>query len=137
MNRDLISHIGIAVADLSSAIQRYQLLIGKEPDHVTEVADQKVTVAMFAGQSAGSSKIELVAPTSPDSPVMSFLQKKGEGLHHLCISVDDIEAALVRLRSAGVRLIDETPRVGAQGNKIAFVHPSDMHGVLIELEQKV
>lgn len=136
MNRDLISHVGIAVANLDAAIERFQLLIGKEPDHVTEVADQKVNVAMFAGTSEGSSRIELVAPTTPDSSVASFLDKKGEGLHHLCIYVDDIESTLAQLKSVGVKLIDETPRVGADGNKIAFVHPSDMHGVLIELEQK-
>lgn len=136
MNRDLISHVGIAVADLDAAIERFQLLIGKGPDHVTEVADQKVSVAMFAGTSEGSSRIELVAPSTPDSSVAAFLQKRGEGLHHLCIYVDDIESTLAHLKSAGVKLIDETPRVGADGNKIAFVHPSDMHGVLIELEQK-
>lgn len=136
MDRDLISHVGIAVSDLDAAIKRFQLLIGKAPDHVAEVADQKVSVAMFAGESDGSSRIELVAPTSQDSAVASFLQKKGEGLHHLCIYVDDIEASLAQLKSAGVRLIDETPRTGAEGNKIAFVHPSDMHGVLIELEEK-
>lgn len=136
MNRDLISHVGIAVADLDAAVERFQLLIGKEPDHVTEVADQKVNVAMFAGESEGSSRIELVAPSTPDSSVATFLQKKGEGLHHLCIYVDDIKATLAELKSAGVKLIDETPRIGAEGNPIAFVHPSDMHGVLIELEQR-
>jgi methylmalonyl-CoA/ethylmalonyl-CoA epimerase len=136
MNRSLISHVGIAVVDFDAAIERFQLLIGKEPDHVTEVDDQKVKVAMFAGESEDSSRIELVAPTTPDSPVAAFLQKKGEGLHHLCIYVDDIEATLARLKSAGMRLIDEIPRTGAEGNLIAFVHPSDMNGVLIELEQK-
>ena len=136
MNRDLISHVGIAVADLDAAVERFQLLIGKEPDHVTEVADQKVNVAMFTGESEGSTRIELVAPTTADSSVATFLQKKGEGLHHLCIYVDDIKATLAELKSSGVRLIDETPRIGAEGNKIAFVHPSDMHGVLIELEQR-
>ena len=136
MNRDLISHVGIAVADLDAAVERFQLLIGKAPDHVAEVSDQKVTVAMFADTAERSSRIELVAPSTADSSVASFLDKKGEGLHHLCIYVDDIEASLARLKSAGVKLIDETPRVGVDGNKIAFVHPSDMHGVLIELEQR-
>ncbi len=136
MTDHLISHIGIAVADLDEAIARFRLLTGRDPDHIAEVADQKVKVAMFAGNAEGASRIELVAPVSQDSPVDGFLNKKGEGLHHLCIYVDDLEATLKRLKAGGVRLIDESPRIGAEGNRIAFVHPTSTNGVLIELEEK-
>ena len=79
----------------------------------------------------------MVAPTSPESPVAGFIKKRGEGLHHICVYVDDIKQTLADLKKAGIKLIDESPRVGAEGNLIAFVHPSSMNGVLIELEQKV
>jgi methylmalonyl-CoA/ethylmalonyl-CoA epimerase len=132
----LISHLGIAVANLDAAIERFQLISGK-PDKIVEVADQKVRVAMFGGVPEGSAtRIELVAPTSDDSSVAVFLEKRGEGLHHVCVYVDDLEKTLTELQAAGVKLIDDAPRVGADGNLIAFVHPSDMHGVLIELEER-
>ncbi len=136
----MISHIGIAVANLEEAIERYRVMTGCDSPHVVEVADQKVRVAIFSdpaatGEHAGT-RIELLTPTSPDSPISGFLERKGEGLHHLCIYVDDIEKKLAELKAAGVRLIDETPRVGAEGNRIAFVHPKGTGGVLTELEER-
>ncbi len=137
MSRELISHIGIAVADLTAAIERFRLITGSKPDKITEVFDQKVRVAMFADSPQGSSaRIELVAPSTPDSPVAAFLDKRGEGLHHVCVYVDDIKKTLAELKAAGVKLIDESPRAGTEGRLIAFVHPSSMHGVLIELEER-
>lgn len=139
MSRPLISHIGIAVADLDQAIGRYRTMTGQEEPVIEEVADQKVRVAIFSGsgghESEPGSRIELVAATAPDSPIASFIARKGEGLHHICIYVEDIEQKLSELKAAGVKLIDETPRIGAEGSKVAFVHPSDMNGVLIELEE--
>ena len=135
----LISHIGIAVADLDEAISRFRLLTGKAESSVIEVADQKVRVAFFGSSddhSSGGGAIELIAATSPSSPVARFVEKRGEGLHHVCIYVDDISAKLEELRQAGVKLIDEEPKIGAEGNKVAFVHPSGFNGVLIELEER-
>lgn len=133
----LISHIGVAVADLDRAVEQYTLITGAPPVLTTDVPDQKVTVAMFAaGGSHAGGRIELVAPTSPDSPIAKFIAGRGEGLHHICIYVSDIEARLEAMKAEGCRLIDETPRVGAEGNRIAFVHPASGHGVLIELEEK-
>jgi methylmalonyl-CoA epimerase len=138
MSRPLISHIGIAVADLQQAIGRYRTMIGQQEPVIEEVADQKVKVALFntpvPNESTVGGRIELVAATTPDSPIASFIARRGEGLHHICIYVEDIEQKLSELKAAGIRLIDETPRIGAEGSKIAFVHPSDMNGVLIELE---
>jgi methylmalonyl-CoA epimerase len=136
----LVSHVSIAVSDLEESIARLRLITGKEPHIVKEVADQQVKVAIFSaspeGGSAGSS-IELVSPTSEDSPVSGFIAKRGEGLHHLCIYVDDLGKKIEELREAGVRLIDETPRIGAEGKKIAFVHPQSANGVLVELQEKI
>jgi methylmalonyl-CoA/ethylmalonyl-CoA epimerase len=139
MSRPLISHIGIAVADLDQAIRRYRMITGQQEPVIVEVADQKVRVAIFSGSGGHENelggRIELVTTTAPDSPIASFIAKKGEGLHHICIYVEDIEQKLSELKAAGVRLIDEIPRIGAEGSKIAFVHPSNMNGVLIELEE--
>jgi len=136
MSRQLISHIGIAVSDLEAAVERFRLIADGPPSDIVEVTDQKVRVALFGGARDGSARIELVAPTSDDSPVTGFIKKRGEGLHHLCVYVDDIEKTLGQLKAAGVRLIDEAPRRGAEGHLIAFVHPADMNGVLVELEQR-
>ncbi len=136
MDIPLISHIGIAVKDFEKAVQKYAILNSDQNPTIHDVADQKVKAAIFKGGCCGGgARIELVAPTSDDSPIAKFLENKGEGLHHICIYVEDIEAKLVELKEEGVRLIDETPRIGAEGNKIAFVHPKDMNGVLIELEE--
>ncbi|MEW6050796.1 MAG: methylmalonyl-CoA epimerase [Candidatus Zixiibacteriota bacterium] len=131
----LVSHIGIAVSDLERSIPTYALLTGIRDPHIEDVPDQKVRVAIFDRPSAFGGRIELVAATSPDSPIARFIAKHGEGLHHVCICVENIERRLAELRSAGVKLIDESPRLGAQGAKIAFVHPSSIGGVLIELQE--
>ncbi len=137
MSKPLISHVGIAVADLEQAINRYRLLTGQDEPVLEEVPDQKVRVAIFSTPCCDDlvegGRIELVAATAPDSPISRFIAKRGEGLHHICVYVDDLEKKLSELKAAGIKLIDETPRTGAQGMKIAFVHPSGMHGVLIEL----
>ncbi len=139
MSDTLISHVGIAVADLEKAIILYQQLTGLAPAPIVEVPDQKVRVAMFAapaGHPHPGGRIELVAATSPDSPIAKFIARKGEGLHHICIYVDDINARLAALKAAGLKLIDESPRIGADGEKIAFVHPASTGGVLLELQEK-
>jgi methylmalonyl-CoA/ethylmalonyl-CoA epimerase len=137
MSNPLISHIGIAVADLEQAINRYRALTGQDEPVLEEVPDQKVKVAIFSDPSNDDSikggRIELVAATASDSPIARFIAKRGEGLHHICFYVDDLEKKLSELKAAGIKLIDEIPRTGAEGKKIAFVHPSGMHGVLIEL----
>lgn len=136
MEIPLISHLGIAVKDFEKALKKYALLTGEENPSIHDVPDQKIKAAIFKGSCCGGgARIELVSPTSDDSPIAGFLEKKGDGLHHVCIYVEDIEAKLSELKNAGVRLIDETPRIGAEGNKIAFIHPKDMNGVLIELEE--
>lgn len=136
MSEPSISHIGIAVADLDEAVARYRLLTGGSQPSVSEVADQKVKVAIFGSSSGGGGRIELLAATSVESPVARFVEKRGEGLHHICLYVDDISAKLDELKQAGVRLIDEEPRIGAEGNRVAFLHPSSFDGVLIELEER-
>ena len=132
----LVSHVGIVVNDLQSAIETYRALTGSEPLATHEVPDQKVRVAMFGGGGVEDGRVELLQATSDDSPIAKYLAKRGEGLHHICIYVDDIEARLEELKSAGFDLIDSKPRIGAEGHRIAFVHPKSSHGVLIELEEK-
>jgi methylmalonyl-CoA epimerase len=139
LDSSLISHVGIAVADLERSIALYQQLTGQTASSIIEVADQRVKVAMLAAPSDSlhpGGRIELVAATSPDSPIARFIAKRGEGLHHICIYVEDIETRLRELKHAGVKLIDESPRIGADGEKIAFVHPISANGVLLELQQK-
>ena len=139
-HRNLISHVGIAVADIEEAINRYSMLTGDSKPQVSEVPDQKVKVAIFSAETEDGSSyggnIELVAPTSDDSPIAKFIGKKGEGLHHICIYVDNLDEKIAELKSSGVRLIDGSPRIGAEGSRIAFVHPSSTNGVLIELEER-
>jgi methylmalonyl-CoA/ethylmalonyl-CoA epimerase len=127
-----INHIGIAVASLEESVSFYRDNLGMAFQGVEEVAEQKVKVAMLA---VGESKIELLEPTSPDSPVAKFLEKNGPGIHHIAYEVADIAAALQALAQDGVRLIDATPRSGAHGARIAFVHPRSSGGVLTELCQ--
>jgi methylmalonyl-CoA epimerase len=124
-----IDHIGIVVRDIQAALQVYETALGLPLDEVAEVPDQKVQVAFLP---IGESKLELVQPTSNDTGIARYLAKRGEGIHHLCIEVEDIEAALAQLKDHDVPLIDETPRQGAHG-RVAFVHPRSAHGVLIEL----
>ena len=138
MADDLVSHIGIAVKDLEKSIACFELATGCKAVIITDVPDQKVRVAILGrGNDAPTgTRIELVAPMSSDSPIARFLEKRGEGLHHICIYVNDIEKRLQELQNAGIKLIDSEPRIGAEGDKIAFVHPSGLNGVLLELHQK-
>ena len=133
MTKPLVSHVGIAVKDLESAIKSYEILTGAKNPVIENVESEKVKVALFSG---GSGRIELLAATSEDSPIAKFINKRGEGLHHICIYVDDIESKLSELKKAGIKVIDETYRLGAGGKKIAFVHPQNLNGVLIELEER-
>lgn len=128
------SHVGVAVKDLDAACTMYRSLLGVSEDGTEEVADQKVRLAFFH---VGAISLELTQATSPDSPISKFIEKRGEGVHHLSFEVDDIRAELARLKAAGFQLIDETPRIGAGGCLIAFIHPKSAGGILIELSQRV
>jgi methylmalonyl-CoA epimerase len=125
-----IDHIGVAVKSLTEAIKVYETAIGLKVTGFDQVDDQGVRLAMLA---IGESRIELLEPTGPDSPIEKFIAKRGEGIHHIAVAVDDIEAALERLKSSGVRLVDSAPRPGAHNSRIVFIHPSSTHGVLLEL----
>jgi methylmalonyl-CoA epimerase len=130
MNLKNIDHIGIAVSNLQESLSFWETSLCIELHGIEEVAEQHVRTAFLP---VGSTEIELLEPTRPDSSVARFIEKRGEGLHHIAIRVDDIEAALAELKAKGVQLIDETPRNGAGGARIAFVHPKATHGVLLEL----
>ena len=127
-----INHIGIAVQSIDAVIPFYRDQLGMEYLGKEEVAEQRVIVAMLG---VGESKIELLEPTSPDSPVARFLEKSGQGVHHVAYEVVDLEAAIAKMLADGARMIDEKPRHGAHGTFIAFVHPKSSHGVLTELCQ--
>lgn len=127
-----INHIGIAVKNLEASIPLYRDQLGMEFEGTEEVAEQKVRVAFLK---IGESRIELLEPTAADSPVAKFLEKNGEGIHHMAYEVTDIEAALAELKQKEVRLIDEKPRNGAHGSLIAFLHPKATGGVLTEICQ--
>lgn len=127
-----IDHIGIAVPSIEEALPFYRDALGMTFAGTEEVASQKVRVAFLK---IGESKIELLEPTSSDSPVAKFLEKQGSGIHHLAYSVADIEAAIARLTADGARMIDAAPRDGAHGARIAFIHPKTSGGVLTELCQ--
>jgi len=128
-----IDHLGIAVRSIEAAMPLYTGMLGLELHEIEEVADQKVRTAVFP---VGESRIELLEPTSPDSPVAKFLEKRGEGIHHVALAVQDVAAALAKLKAEGAQLIDEAPRKGAGGAMIAFVHPKSTGGVLLELCQR-
>lgn len=125
-----IDHIGIATRELTDATAVWQDLLGLELDSTEEVGEQGVRIAMLP---IGETQIELLEPLSANSPVGKFIEKRGPGIHHIAVRVDDIRAALARLKEQGARLIDETPRVGAGGCLVAFIHPSSADGVLLEL----
>jgi methylmalonyl-CoA/ethylmalonyl-CoA epimerase len=131
---DKVSHIGIAVKDLRASTELFGRLFGKAPDHIEDVPDQKVKTALFT---IGSSSIELTQGTDSSSPVTRFLEKRGEGVHHVSFVVNNIEQEIARLKEAGFQLIDERPRIGADGYLVAFLHPSSTNGVLIEISQKM
>ncbi|SMC17473.1 methylmalonyl-CoA epimerase [Desulfacinum hydrothermale DSM 13146] len=125
-----VDHIGIAVKSIDEAQKLYHDLLGLA-DHGREtVAEQKVTTAFFP---VGDTEVELLEATDPDGPVAKFIEKKGQGVHHIAFRVDDLDAALEELKAQGVQLIDQTPRQGAGGARIAFLHPKSTHGVLVEL----
>jgi methylmalonyl-CoA/ethylmalonyl-CoA epimerase len=125
-----INHIGIAVNSIEEALPFYRDSLGMAFKGTEEVPSQKVKVAFLA---IGESKIELLEPTSADSPVAKFLEKNGPGVHHMAYSVPDIEAAIATLKASGCRMIDEVPREGAHGARIAFIHPKSSGGVLTEI----
>lgn len=127
---DRIDHLGYAVHDIGVASRFYEDNFGASPSDPETVEDQGIVATMFR---VGESSIELIQPTRPDSPVGRFLATRGEGFHHVAFRVGDIEAALVELKGNGVDLIDETPRIGAGGTRMAFVHPKGAFGVLTEL----
>jgi methylmalonyl-CoA epimerase len=127
-----IDHIAIVVRSIEEALRTYEGALGLELTDVEEVPEQAVKVAFLP---VGDSKIELVEPTTTDSGIAKFLESKGEGMHHICLEVEDIEAVLQDLAAKGIQLIDEQPRQGAHG-RIAFLHPKSAHGVLIELIEK-
>ena len=133
MELNYIEHIGIAVADLDKAIEFYEKALGLSCYRVEEVTDQKVKTAFFQ---VGQTKIELLESTAPDGPISKFIEKKGEGLHHIAFSVKGIEKQLDEAASNGINLIDKQPRKGAEGLDIAFLHPKSTHGTLIELCEK-
>ena len=125
-----IAHVGIAVSDLQAALAFYRDVLGIAP-HEPETADGATIVALTFGES----EVELLAPLTPDSPVGKFLAKRGPGIHHICYRVPDLDAALNACRAAGYRLVDEVPRRGAAGRRIAFVHPRATEGILLELTE--
>jgi methylmalonyl-CoA/ethylmalonyl-CoA epimerase len=125
-----IEHIGIAVNSLSDAIAYYEQLLGTKCYAIEEVADQKVRTAFFK---IGQTKIELLESTDPEGPVGKFIEKKGEGIHHIAFAVNGLEESLEEVKEKGIRLIDEKPRKGAEGLHIAFLHPKSTFGVLTEL----
>ena len=125
-----LDHIGIAVKSLADAVKVYENTIGLKVSGYETVEDQGVNLAMIP---LGDSRIELLEPLHVESPIGKFMAKRGEGIHHIAVSVDNIEEALERFKAAGARLIDTVPRRGAHNSKIAFIHPSSTHGVLLEL----
>jgi LAO/AO transport system kinase len=130
----ILDHIGIAVSDLDAALAFFRDALGLEVESVEDVATQRVRAHFVP---AGQAALELLEGTADDSPITRFVAKRGPGLHHITLRVDDIDAALTRLKARGVRLIDEGPRPGAHGSLVAFIHPASAHGVLVELKQPV
>jgi methylmalonyl-CoA/ethylmalonyl-CoA epimerase len=127
-----LDHIGIAVANLEEALRFYRDALGLEIEMPEEVPSQHVRAHFIP---AGESALELLEATDAESPIAKYVARRGPGLHHITLRVDDIAAALVRLKARGVRLIDEVPRPGAHGSLVAFIHPASAHGVLVELKQ--
>ena len=128
-----VDHIAVVVADIESSLGFWRDALGLELAHIEDVPDQKSLVAFLP---VGESEIELVRPTTDDSGVAKYLQKRGPGMHHISLEVDDIEGMLAQLKAKGVRLINETPITSADGKKLAFIHPESTSGVLVELYQQ-
>jgi methylmalonyl-CoA/ethylmalonyl-CoA epimerase len=129
-DRPRIAHVGVAVPDLDAALAFYRDVLGLAP-HAPEEADGATIVSLPFGES----EVELLAPLAPDGPIARFLERRGPGIHHICYRVPDLDAALAACRSAGYRLVDEIPRTGAGGRRIAFVHPKATGGILLELTE--
>jgi len=129
-----LDHIGIAVNNIKESLQLYKEILGLEPGEIEEVPEQGVRLMMLPLKDI---KIELLEPLSENSPIQKFLQKRGEGIHHLCFEVDNLEEKLKKLAARGIKLIDQHPRQGHGESLIAFIHPSSTHGVLIELTQSL
>ena len=129
-DRPRIAHVGIAVRDLDAALAFYRDVLGLAP-HPTEEADGAAIVSLPFGES----EVELLAPLATDGPIARFLERRGPGIHHICYRVPDLDAVLARCRAAGYRLLDEVPRVGAAGRRIAFVHPKATSGILLEFTE--
>ena len=128
-----IAHIGIAVKNLNDAQTVFHTLLGKTPSHAQRVEEQHVDVSSFH---IDDTNIELTCGISPESPISKFIEKRGEGIHHIAFETDDIHAELARLKAAGVTLIDQEPRKGADNYLVAFIHPKAANGVLVEISQK-
>jgi methylmalonyl-CoA/ethylmalonyl-CoA epimerase len=128
-----LDHVGIAVADLDEAVERYRRTFGIEPTHRERIDDQGVEEVLLA---LGESYVQLIGALGPDTPVGRFLDSRGPGIHHVAYRVDSVAEALDDLRANGIRLVDEAPRPGSRGTRIAFVHPKDVGGVLVELVEE-
>ena len=128
-----IDHLGIAVNSIGEAKKLFHDILGLEFEGTETVEEQKVTTAFFP---VGESEVELLESTAPDGPIAKYLEKRGEGIQHIAFRVDNLDQALAELKDKGIRLIDEKPRQGAGGAKIAFLHPKSTHGVLIELSER-
>lgn len=128
-------HIAIAVNSLSDAEKLYEDVVGLEITHREEIPEQGVRATMLQPSGKTGTAIELLEAIDESSPIAKFIEKKGEGIHHICFYVDDIEKSLKELKDKGVRLIDEEPRIGAYNSKVAFIHPKAMNGVLVELAE--
>ncbi|MDR1379617.1 MAG: methylmalonyl-CoA epimerase [Synergistaceae bacterium] len=133
MNPIVIDHIGVAVKNIEESLKFWEKTLSIKCAGVEEVAAQKVKTAFLPVR---DTEVELLEPTADDSPVAKFIEKKGEGIHHLAIRVDDVQKSLDELKAQGIRLIDEKPRPGAGGAKIAFIHPSATGGILLELSER-
>ena len=128
----VLDHVGIAVSDLQASLAFFKDVLGLHVESTEEIASQRVRATFL---NTGQSTLEMLEATAPDSPIARFVEKRGPGMHHVALRVEDIEAALAHLKSRGIRLIDEKPRPGAEGALVAFIHPSASHGVLVELKQ--
>jgi len=128
-----IDHVAIAVKSLDETLATYKAIWGLEPDHVERGETDHITEAMLP---VGNAHLQLLEPTDDESTVARFIEKRGEGLHHIAVRVPDIEAAMKRLKDAGAELIDAEPRIGGGGHRVAFVHPKTTHGLLIELVER-
>lgn len=128
-----LDHIAVAVANLETAVENFEKKLGLECEHVEEVPSEKAKVAFF---DVGGAHLELVSAATSGSAIARSIEKRGEGLHHICLEVDDIEAALALAKAAGLRLVNEAPVPGAKGSRVAFIHPKSLNGVMVELVQK-